>query len=123
MMLKTGLFALIAMTATTSAAMADCRFIGFTFYPPHNDSVSATGVSTGGSPCTTRYHSLALLQFNLGNDRIPAQQRHFEPARDVAIKYAPKAGFKGTDRYSVRVCGTGGSGSGCSTLSYAITVQ
>jgi len=54
------------MTATTSAAMADCRFIGFTFYPPHNDSVSANRCVDRRQSLHDALPQLALLQFTSG---------------------------------------------------------
>ena len=41
----------------------------------------------------------------------------------LQFKYTRKAGFKGADRYTLRVCGRGPGGSGCSTLTYNMTVE
>src|SRR5437016_2507302 len=122
MMLKAGLLALIAMTAMTSAATADCHIIRYRFFPPQNDSVSTTAVSTGGSPCTTRLRSLSLLQYTSGTIVSRPSNGTLSQLAMVQFKYAPKAGFKGADRYSFRVCGNGPAGSGCSTITYNITV-
>jgi hypothetical protein len=123
MRLKTGLITLIATTLTTSAAMADCRTIGFRFYPAQNDSISTTGVTTGGSECRHRFRSLATLQLTSG--AIVSRPSNGTLTEIVALQfgYRPKAGYKGMDRYSVRICGRGGGGSGCSTITYNIAVQ
>jgi hypothetical protein len=41
----------------------------------------------------------------------------------LQFRYAPKKGFKGLDRYSIRICGTSPAGSGCATIAYSITVE
>jgi hypothetical protein len=123
MTLKTGLVALMAMTTITSAAMADCRVVRFRFFPPQNDSVSATGVSSGGSACTHRFRSLSTLQMTSGAIVARPSSGTLSEVGALQFRYAPKAGFKGTDRYAVRICGKGGSGSGCSTITYNMTVQ
>jgi hypothetical protein len=41
----------------------------------------------------------------------------------LKFRYQPTAGFKGADRYVIRVCGTSPKGSGCSTLNYRVTLQ
>jgi hypothetical protein len=48
MTLKTGWLALMASVAMTSAAAAECQIIRFTFHLSQNESVSTTGVSSGG---------------------------------------------------------------------------
>jgi hypothetical protein len=120
---RIGLFALMALAMTTSAALADCRTIGFRFYPPQNDSVSTTGISTRGSACTHRYRSLSTLQMTSGSIASPPANGSLSEVGALQFRYKPKAGFKGVDRYAIRVCGRGGSGSGCSTLTYNITVE
>ena len=123
MLLRAGLLALIAIAATASTAMADCRIIAFRFFPPHNDSVSTTGVSTGGSACTTRLRSIATLQMTSSSIVSRPSNGTLSQTGAMGFRYAPRAGFKGVDRYAIKVCGRGGGGSGCSTLSYNITVQ
>src|SRR5712691_10460720 len=100
MMCKAGLFAFIALTVMTSAAMADCRTIGFRFYPAQNDSISTTGVSTGGSACTHRFRSLATLQMTSGAIVARPGNGTLSEIGALQFRYAPKAGFKGTDRYT-----------------------
>jgi hypothetical protein len=123
MMLKVGLFALIAIAAITSAAQADCRVMGFTFYVTQNDSVSTTGVSTGGSACTTYIRSFSTVQYTSGTIVSRPGSGTLTESGAYRFRYKPKAGFKGVDRYTIRICGKGVSGSGCSTITHNITVQ
>jgi hypothetical protein len=41
----------------------------------------------------------------------------------VSFRYKPTAGFKGVDRYSLKVCGSDGAGPGCATVTCNITVE
>ena len=114
---------MIALAAMTSAAMADCRTIAFRFSPPQNDSVSTTGVVTKGSSCTHRFGSFSTLEMTSGAIVTRPGNGTLSEIGALQFRYTPKAGFRGTDRYAVRICGRGASGSGCSTLTYNITVE
>jgi len=39
------------------------------------------------------------------------------------VTYRPAAGFRGQDTYAIRICGTSGGRSGCSTIRYQTTVR
>ena len=41
----------------------------------------------------------------------------------LSATYTPKSGFKGSDQYVIKVCGNRSGSPGCSTLTYAVTVQ
>ena len=122
-MMKMGFATLIALTSITSAATAECRTIGFRFYVTQNDSVSTTGVSTGGSACTMYFRSLNTVRYTSRAIASPPAHGSLSEVGAFRFRYRPSAGFKGVDRYAIRICGSGLSGSGCSTLTYNITVQ
>jgi hypothetical protein len=115
------------MTPRTAAfaviALADCRTIRFTFHPPQNDSVSTTGVATKGSSCTHGFRSFASLQMTSGAIVKRPGNGTLSEIGALQFRYTPKAWFRGTDQYAGRICGRGASGSGCSTLTYNITVE
>jgi hypothetical protein len=123
MMLKAELVVLVAMTTITSTAMADCRTIGFRFFVAQSDAVSTTGISTGGSACTHRFRSFGTTQFTSGSIVSRPSNGTLSEIGALQFRYVPKAGYNGTDRYTVRVCGRGGAGSGCSTITYNLTVR
>jgi hypothetical protein len=42
---------------------------------------------------------------------------------DYEFKYDPVPGFKGSDRYTIQICGESNSGAGCSALTYIVDVE
>jgi hypothetical protein len=123
MRLKTGWLALMASIAMTNAAAADCRIIGFTFRMSQNESVSTTGVSTGGSACSTRFRSGGMSSFRSAAVAAAPAHGTLTEIGTMRFRYKPRPGFKGADRYSIRICGSDRAGSGCATLGYNITVE
>ena len=97
--------------------------MGLTFHVAQNDSVSTTGVSSGGGSCVTQFWAGGTNHFTSGT--IAARPSHGTLTELGALhfRYKPSAGFKGVDRYSLRVCGTEPAGSGCAMLTYNITVE
>jgi hypothetical protein len=122
-MLKAVLVALAATAAMTTAALAECRIMAFTFHLSQQDTVSTTGVSTRGSGCVTRLHSGATSAFKSASVASSPGHGTLSEVGTTRITYRPTRGFKGTDRFGVRICGTDRAGSGCSTINYAITVE
>jgi hypothetical protein len=123
MRLKTGSLALVATLALTSAAAADCRIMRLTFRMSRNESVSTTGVSTGGSACSTRFRSFGTSVFRSAAVAAAPAHGTLTEISTMRFRYKPKPRFKGADRYSIRICGTNRAGSGCATLTYNITVE
>ena len=42
---------------------------------------------------------------------------------ELNFVYQPNANYKGTDEYSLKICGQKTSGKGCSTINYKTTIQ
>jgi hypothetical protein len=93
MMLKTGFLALIAVVAMTSAATADCRIMGFRFYVTQNDSVSTTGVSTGGSNCSMAISSLSSVVYTSAAVVSPPGHGTLTELRAYRFRYKRKPDF------------------------------
>jgi hypothetical protein len=123
MVVKRGVFVLIAIVAMTTAAAADCRTIGGRFSLSQNTSVSTTGVSTRGSPCGMKFAS--PTSGHLSSVTVASRPSHgvLREFGGMSFVYKPTAGFKGVDTYSLRLCGTDAAGSGCATVTYNITVE
>jgi hypothetical protein len=122
-MTRTGVLALMASVAMTSVAAADCRIMRFTFHLSQNDSVSTTGISTGGSACVTRLWSGGASVFRSAAVTVPPTKGTVTESGTMRFRYKPSAGLKGTDRYSIRICGSDRAGSGCSTITHVITLE
>ncbi len=107
----------------SDAAMAKCDFAPVRFHPPQNDSVASTGVVTGNGVCSRSFTSISLLKFTgIQIASNPSNGSLGTRGKDVWI-YRAKSGFKGSDQFAVKICGTGPVGSGCSTITYSVTVQ
>jgi hypothetical protein len=112
----------LALLCSAVPAWAGCQLSPVVFRPPHNDSVSTTAFITGGGRCVHRYRSFSMLQYTSAS--IVSRPAHGTlEQRPLRFRYTPQPGFKGTDRYSVKVCGTATAGSGCSTITYNVTVN
>ena len=119
MTLKTGLFALIAMAAMTSAAMADCYNTGPLGFPRQHGP-AFMGSDTNGSPCVISFRSSAVTSASIAarpaNGTLSAMGA-------MAFRYTPKPGFIGVDHYMLHVCTRGGPAPGCWNIHYSIHVH
>jgi len=106
-----------------SSALADCRIMAFRFHFTQNESVSTTGLSTGGSRCRMPIQAGSSSEFTSVAVVTRPSHGSLTQLRAYRFNYQPAPGFRGVDQYAIRVCGKGASGSGCSTINYAITVQ
>ena len=120
---KIGLFALVAWAATTSAACADCVRIGVGFHFAQNESVSTSGTSTWGSACTHRFSANGTAHYTSGAIGSRPSHGTLTQSGMLSFRYQPAPGFKGADRYSLKICGSDGGGAGCATITYNMTVQ
>lgn len=123
MVLKHGVFALIATAAMTSAATADCRIIGGSFRLAQNESLSTTGVLSHGRSCMMNFRSYSTAQLTSGSIVSRPSNGTLTQVGALLFRYAPKSGFKGVDQYALRVCGNGSGGPGCATITYNLTVE
>jgi hypothetical protein len=113
---------------TVAGAEAGCRTAPFRFdLGQANTTQATTTFSHGVEDC--------ILGVRGGSRRSETQ---FEPVTVASapkngtarphgsgngVIYTAKAGFKGSDSLTIRVCGTGNGGRGCANVAFAITVQ
>jgi hypothetical protein len=121
--MKSGLLAVTAILAMTTAAMADCRIIAGRFSLSQNHAVTTTGVSTKGAQCGMNFFSPTSGHFE--SVAVVARPSHGALREHGAMSYVykPTTGFKGVDTYSLRLCGRDAAGAGCATITYNITVE
>ena len=118
------IFATLCVSALmSSAASAVCLVTPITFNPPQNDSVSTSVVITNRSSCIIRFRSFSYLVFDSVSVSSRPGSGTVNQVSAMEFRYRPKAGFKGSDRFSLRVCGKGRTNAGCSTVTYLISVN
>jgi hypothetical protein len=121
MSLKLGLATLVVATIASSAAMAGCRTMPFRFFPAQNDSVSTTSFMDGKG-CMHRFSSISNLAMTSHEVVTKPRNGTLTAAGALQFRYLPRAGYKGSDSYTVRICGRGNDGAGCSTITYNVTI-
>jgi hypothetical protein len=112
----------LGLTFTVGQAEAKCSNVGNSRYSPiTNDTVErelacdAAGGKMTFKPGTGYAFTGTSVVRRASNGSVQAFSHGFT--------YKPKAGFSGSDRFSMRVCGTKANQSGCSTLNYSVTVN
>jgi hypothetical protein len=93
------------------------------FHTDRSDSITVPETSIGGGECVNSFVAQSPASFtsasiagNPSNGKLD-QTGHYE------FKYQPRAGFKGADKYTIQICGKGPTGSGCSRLTYQVSVE
>jgi Bacterial Ig domain len=109
------------LLVSSVASNAECVTRGG-FFNLTNDSVSYTDTITNGESCIHPQTTSAYMTF----EKVTVVSSPLNGKLAIsgaAATYTPKAGYKGNDQYSIKVCGNSRSGSGCSTLTYSVTLQ
>ena len=114
-----GAVAGLAMGAT--AAVADCSVIGGRFHPAQRDVLNLSGVMPAGSTCIHKIRALNTYRFASAAVVSAPHNGTLAPMESFSFRYQPKAGFRGSDEYSVKVCGV--RQGACSMLMYRMTVN
>lgn len=118
-LLLAGCFSIVVL----AGAEAKCSPpAGYPFFVDQNDTV--TYVQTADAKgCGHNFRSGGETIFTGASIIAPAKNGKFVQTGSFNFGYTPKAGFKGLDTYSVRLCGTNRRGSGCSTINYQTTIE
>ena len=107
----------------SSIPQAVCRSGGWQVSPLTNPSLSVSQVSIGGAACTLNITS----HLDSASAIITALPRNgvLSQGGPLNLTYRPNPGFKGSDKYAFKYCGTqpGTSRSGCAILTYSVSVQ
>jgi hypothetical protein len=108
-----------------AATSGGCHTDDYTFSTVLNQSVTANSVSIGGAACSYSVAPTHPDQVQFTSASIVEQPNNgaFEQTGSFAFKYQPKAGFRGTDEYAIKVCGHNSQRAGCATLTYRVTVK
>jgi hypothetical protein len=79
----------------------------------------------GGAACPHTYAPLPGSDMKLTHASVvsPPQQGKVERGGPLTLNYHPNPDAIGSDQYEVEICGSSQHGSGCSHLTYQITLQ
>jgi hypothetical protein len=100
-----------------------CINSNFTFRVAESEPATVQETIVGDANCADRFTATGKTQLTSGS--ISSQPSHgtLQQTGDLAFVYRPQQGFKGSDQYAVKICGENPSGSGCSIITYEVSVQ
>lgn len=92
------------------------------FVIDYNEPVTVAETSVGGAPCL---NAISPGKEHITSINISSQPGNGTATRtgELATTYRPRPGFKGSDTYSINICGESDTGSGCSVITYRVTVE
>jgi hypothetical protein len=99
-----------------------CSGEGAIFHPDQSESVTIHRTIVGGAPCVHKLEDRGTM-FTGASVAVTPSHGSLTQTGEYEFKYQPAAGFKGSDRYALEVCGESNAGSGCSVLTYQVTVE
>jgi hypothetical protein len=109
----------ILVLASATAANAACQMYPMQFFLGFDAQTAS--ISDGG-PCASAFTAASPTVFE--TLAIATQPTHGKlTVTGLKARYQPAKGFKGNDRYQLRLCGKRHNNPECSTLSYDVTVQ
>jgi hypothetical protein len=122
-------FALGAASALSCVSLcnvshADClrRFSTIFF---QGDTHVTEQLVTNGSPCRHDFSSGPNVPVLFEAASIAARPRHgtLQQAGELRFVYKPADNYKGSDEYSLKVCGQGNGNKGCSIVTFRTTIE
>jgi hypothetical protein len=116
----------LGVAATLSLSLpvkAACTVVPMTYHPAQNAAGSTTGAITRGSTCLHQYRSGTAYAIDSVSIASRPANGALTQAGRFAIRYKPRPGYKGTDQYSLKLCASGARGSGCSVITYRMTIN
>jgi len=123
MTMKFGLAILLATVLLGDAAHATCKTIPYRFHT-NGDTVTTSELLASGDTCfhTLRNNAGAGNVFTgISVDQSPGHGKL--TIAGTAFQYRAQPGYRGTDRYAVKICMRGRRGSGCSTVIFNSTIE
>ena len=93
------------------------------FHVDQNETISGPVTIVGGAACHHAYWPEGTTQFSGASISEQPSNGVLTQTGDYEFEYRPHKGFRGSDEYAVEICGQNDNGSGCSTITYEVTVQ
>ncbi|MCA0318700.1 MAG: hypothetical protein LCH88_11600 [Proteobacteria bacterium] len=116
-----GLAALVGAAEQASAQVAPCTIRGNRYFPAQNDSVTHDMIVPRTGSCIRNFQTRQMT-FTGTQLVSPPSAGTVQVTGPSNLRYTARAGTR-SDRFVVRVCARGQSGSGCSTITHVVTVQ
>ena len=106
-----------------TSARAECVIAaGVHFFPAQNDSVTYhVEMKKGG--WSTQYRAGGQAAFTSASILQGPKEGTLKQTGQLRCHYGPKPGYKGADKYAIKVCGRGLAGAGCTSIHYESTVD
>jgi hypothetical protein len=107
----------------TTPSLAMCHIDHGIFHVAWNDSITKRAVSDG--VCHDQYVASGRREtaFTSATLVSPPHNGTLTKTGPFAFVYRAKSGYKGQDVFTMKVCGTQAAGSGCSKITYDMTVD
>lgn len=113
----------VAMFGLMSPASAErCDVHGDIFYMHDNDAKKTT-IQTDQHGCDLHFVTRGKTRFRSARIVAKPQNGLLRKIANVEFRYKPRPDFKGTDTFTLRVCGRTEKGRGCSTITYQTFVN
>jgi hypothetical protein len=121
------IYVVLALFLSANAATALCRTRPFAFQFDQATPISAVADSdTSSDPgrCLLGFSGGMTVSYSsITPITRPKSGTLEEHSSKLGWIYTPKAGFKGADTVSLRVCGTYEKNTGCTVVNFTITVR
>jgi hypothetical protein len=116
-----GGLALVSFAEQASGQVATCTVRGSRYFPSQNDSVTHDLIVPRSGGCFRNFQTRQMT-FTGTTLVSPPSAGSVQIMGVSRLRYVARAGTR-SDRFVVRVCARGQSGSGCSTITHVVTVQ
>ena len=114
--------AALFVLASTGNAQADCYVRGqflLSSEGPWNMSLD----TDAGKPCGSLFGSVGAIVYKRLYLAANPQHGSVSMRHGGYFKYSPKAGFRGSDNFTLRICGNANGKDGCANLKFDVTVH
>lgn len=117
---RTGLLALAALAAMTTAARAECSVTRFPFYP--GAEVSSNMIVSSGKSCGINLNAAGESRFDSVGISTRPKHGTLSPRAGGGVTYRAAPGYKGEDSFVFTVTGRMHTGSGTATIRISVSV-
>jgi hypothetical protein len=118
--LKVAITTAFLATFSSLASHASCQTTPYRFHFGGDTTANSEMDSHG---CSYGFQAGGTTTFSGASVGAPPEHGTLKQTTTFNFVYTPKAGYKGDDNYSIKVCGQSRANTGCSTINYSVTVK